>query len=181
MTLVTNYSLIMPRNFSHVNFSYSAKMKSYERNLSPMISIANKQLTKCCTQFKSPEGKIIFELYLHYNIASTLRNGPDKNDSHNVNEYVGIQLEREKVITFLLSVLTDWLKQQKLTKLAKAVLYSSLLSNHLAYNKIWSQFEYHRNRMWGTFKIVNVSWLLFSTLVIGQNLLTQKTPFQNGL
>ena len=28
--------------------------------------------------------------------------------------------------------------------------------------------------MWGTCKIVNVSWLLFSTLVIGQNLLTQK-------
>ena len=28
--------------------------------------------------------------------------------------------------------------------------------------------------MWGTRKIVNVSWLLFSTLVIGQNLLTQK-------
>ena len=28
--------------------------------------------------------------------------------------------------------------------------------------------------MWGTFKIVNFSWLLFSTLVIGQNLLTQK-------
>ena len=28
--------------------------------------------------------------------------------------------------------------------------------------------------MWGTCKIVNFSWLLFSTLVIGQNLLTQK-------
>ena len=28
--------------------------------------------------------------------------------------------------------------------------------------------------MWGTYKIVNFSWLLFSTLVIGQNLLTQK-------
>ena len=28
--------------------------------------------------------------------------------------------------------------------------------------------------MWGTCKIVNVSWLLFSTLVNGQNLLTQK-------
>ena len=33
--------------------------------------------------------------------------------------------------------------------------------------------------MWGTCKIVNFSWLLFSTLVIGQNLLTQKTPFQS--
>ena len=28
--------------------------------------------------------------------------------------------------------------------------------------------------MWGTFKIVNFSWLLFSTLVIGQHLLTPK-------
>ena len=28
--------------------------------------------------------------------------------------------------------------------------------------------------MWETCKIVNFSWLLFSTLVIGQNLLTQK-------
>ena len=28
--------------------------------------------------------------------------------------------------------------------------------------------------MWGTCKTVNFSWLLFSTLVIGQNLLTQK-------
>ena len=28
--------------------------------------------------------------------------------------------------------------------------------------------------MWGTCKIVNFSWLLFSTLVIGQNLLTHK-------
>ena len=28
--------------------------------------------------------------------------------------------------------------------------------------------------MWGTCKLVNFSWLLFSTLVIGQNLLTQK-------
>ena len=28
--------------------------------------------------------------------------------------------------------------------------------------------------MWGTCKIVNFFWLLFSTLVIGQNLLTHK-------
>ena len=28
--------------------------------------------------------------------------------------------------------------------------------------------------MWGTCEIVNFSWLLFSTLLIGQNLLTQK-------
>ena len=28
--------------------------------------------------------------------------------------------------------------------------------------------------MWGTCKIVHFSWLLFSTLVIGQSLLTQK-------
>ena len=34
--------------------------------------------------------------------------------------------------------------------------------------------------MWGTYKILNFSWLLFSTLVIGQNLLKQKkTPFQS--
>ena len=52
-------------------------------------------------------------------IDTLLRNGPDKNDSNNGNEHVGIQ---EKVPTFLLSVLTsDWLKQQKLTKLHKAV------------------------------------------------------------
>ena len=49
-----------------------------------------------------------------------LRNGPDKNDSNNGNEHVGIQLECKKVITFLLSVLTsDWLKQKKLTKIHK--------------------------------------------------------------
>ena len=48
-----------------------------------------------------------------------LRNGPDKKDSKKGNERVGIQ---KKVLTFLLSVLTsDWLKQQKLTKLHKAV------------------------------------------------------------
>ena len=48
-----------------------------------------------------------------------LRNGPDKNDSNNGNEHVGMQ---KKVLTFLLSVLTsDWLKQQKLTKLHKEV------------------------------------------------------------
>ena len=28
--------------------------------------------------------------------------------------------------------------------------------------------------MWGTRKIVNFSWIFFSTFVIGQNLLTQK-------
>ena len=28
--------------------------------------------------------------------------------------------------------------------------------------------------MWGTCEIVKFSWLLFSTLVIGENLLTQK-------
>ena len=33
--------------------------------------------------------------------------------------------------------------------------------------------------MWGTCKIVNFSWLLFSTLVIGQNFLIHKrTPFK---
>ena len=31
--------------------------------------------------------------------------------------------------------------------------------------------------MWGTCKIVNSSWLLFLTLVICQNLLTQKNTF----
>ena len=50
-----------------------------------------------------------------------LRNGPDKNDSNNGNEHVGIQLVCKKVITFLLSVFTsDWLKQKKLTKLHKS-------------------------------------------------------------
>ena len=54
-------------------------------------------------------------------IVRVLRNGPDKNDSNNGNEHVGIQLVCKKVITFLLSVLTsDWLKQQKLTKLHKS-------------------------------------------------------------
>ena len=70
---------------------------------------------------------------------NTLRNGPDKNDSNNGNEHVGMQ---KRVLTFLLSVLTsDWLKQQKLTNFIKQYIYSSLLSNHLPYNKIWSQFE----------------------------------------
>ena len=42
---------------------------------------------------------------------------PDKNDSNNGNEHVGIQLVCKKVITFLLSVLTsDWLKQQTVNK-----------------------------------------------------------------
>ena len=31
--------------------------------------------------------------------------------------------------------------------------------------------------MWGTCKIVNFSWMLFSTLVIEQNLLTQLNTF----
>ena len=53
------------------------------------------------------------------NTGKNLRNGPDKNGSNNGNERVGMQ---KKVLTFLLSVLTsDWLKQQKLTKLHKAV------------------------------------------------------------
>ena len=41
-------------------------------------------------------------------VSSTydLRNGPDKNESNNGNEHVGIQLVCKKVITFLLSVLT---------------------------------------------------------------------------
>ena len=34
--------------------------------------------------------------------------------------------------------------------------------------------------MWGTCKIVNFSWLLFSTLVIGQNLLTKKDTLSNA-
>ena len=51
-------------------------------------------------------------------IVETLRNGPDKNDSNNGNGHVGMQ----KRCYFLLSVLTsDWLKQQKSTKLHKAV------------------------------------------------------------
>ena len=50
---------------------------------------------------------------------SKLRNGPDKNDSNNGNEHVGMQ---KKVLTFLLSVLnSDWPKDKKLTKLHKAV------------------------------------------------------------
>ena len=52
-------------------------------------------------------------------LSFDLRNGPDKNDINNGNEHVGMQ---KKVLTFLLSVLTsDWLKQQKLTKLHKVV------------------------------------------------------------
>ena len=48
-----------------------------------------------------------------------LRNGPDKNVSNNDNEHVGMQ---KTGLTFLLSVLNSgWLKQQKLTKLHKAV------------------------------------------------------------
>ena len=48
-----------------------------------------------------------------------LRNGPDKNDS---TERQRTCWNAKKVPTFLLSVLTsDWLKQQKLTKLHKAV------------------------------------------------------------
>ena len=49
----------------------------------------------------------------------SLRNGPDKNDS---TERQQTCWNAKKVLTFLLSVLTsDWLKQQKLTKLHKAV------------------------------------------------------------
>ena len=70
---------------------------------------------------------------------SFLRNGPDKNDSNNGNVHVGMQ---RKVLTFLFSVFTsDWLKQQKLTKLHKAVHIFILTFQHLPYNKIWSQFE----------------------------------------
>ena len=49
----------------------------------------------------------------------SLRNGPDKNDS---TERQQTCWNAKKVLTFLLSVLTsDWLKQQKLTKLHKVV------------------------------------------------------------
>ena len=49
----------------------------------------------------------------------SLRNGPDKNDS---TERQQTCWNAKKVLTFLLAVLTsDWLKQQKLTKLHKAV------------------------------------------------------------
>ena len=70
----------------------------------------------------------------------TLGNGLDKNDS---TERQRTCWNAKKVLAFLLSVLTsDWLQQQKLSKLHKAVyIYSSLLSNHLPYSKIWSQFE----------------------------------------
>ena len=67
--------------------------------------------------------------------ARNLRNGPDRNDS---TERQRTCWNAKKVLTFLLSVLTsDWLKQQKLTKL-KRYIHSSLLSNHLPCNKIWS-------------------------------------------
>ena len=50
---------------------------------------------------------------------NNLRNGPDRNDS---TERQGTCWNAKKVLTFPLSVLTsDWLKQQKLTKLHKAV------------------------------------------------------------
>ena len=69
----------------------------------------------------------------------SLRNCPDKNDS---TERQQTCWNAKKVLTFLLSVLTsDWLKQQKLTKLHKAVHIFILTFNHPPYNKIWSQFE----------------------------------------
>ena len=61
-----------------------------------------------------------------------LRNGPDKNDSNNGNEHIG---NAKKVLTFLLSVLTsDWLKQQKLTKLHNAVHISSRIFENIPQN-----------------------------------------------
>ena len=60
-------------------------------------------------------GPTVYSPYLRK--LEGLRNGPDKNDSNNGNEHVGIQSVCEKVITFLLSVLTsDWLKQQTVNK-----------------------------------------------------------------
>ena len=57
-----------------------------------------------------------YSVTLFYN---RLRNGPDKNDSNLRQQTCW---NAKKVLTFLLSVLTsDWLKQQKLTKLHKAV------------------------------------------------------------
>ena len=53
--------------------------------------------------------------------------------------------------------------------------FNSLFSNQLPYNKILTE------SMWGTCKIVNFSWLLLLTLMIGQDLLKQKTPFKNGV
>ena len=51
--------------------------------------------------------------------ARNLRNGPDRNDS---TERQRTCWNAKKVLTFLLSfLLSDWLKQQKLTKLHKAV------------------------------------------------------------
>ena len=56
---------------------------------------------------------------VYLSVHESLRNGPDKNDS---TEEQRTRWNAKKVLTFLLSVLTsDWLKQQKLTKLHKAV------------------------------------------------------------
>ena len=72
--------------------------------------------------------------------SATLSNSPDKNDSNYA--WQRTCWNARTVLTFLLSVLTsDWLKQQKLTKLHKAVHIFILTFNHLPYNKIWSQFE----------------------------------------
>ena len=50
-------------------------------------------------------------------------------------------LECKKGANFSIVCTSDWLKQQKLTKLHKAVHIFILTFNHLPYNKIWSQFE----------------------------------------
>ena len=78
-----------------------------------------------CTQiFGFQRNDVIHRILNHVYLlkswqAFLLRNGPDKNES---TERQRTCWNAKKVLTFLLSVLTsDWLKQQKLTKLHKAV------------------------------------------------------------
>ena len=77
----------------------------------PGISVTTYPLlTSLNTQTKQGNELHLFVAYR----LEFLRNGPDKNNSNNGNEHVGMHC--------LLSILTsDWLKQQKLTKLHKAV------------------------------------------------------------
>ena len=45
---------------------------AYSESLQHPI-IAAIRLTQCCTQFKSPGHKILYVLYLHYNVAFTFK------------------------------------------------------------------------------------------------------------
>ena len=54
--------------------------------------------------------------------------------------------------------------------------------NYLPFNKTFSKCKYHSNPMWGTLKNWKILLSLFTTLLIGWNVLTQKeTTFQNRI